>query len=420
MTFHEFVRKNIMKTLFILFFFFVLLSIPMYSQDWKIIRGSDELKEEKDIDERKFVCTNLGCYVLFSNRLMISSDGCRTWQRSTLDKDYPDYEFKDMEFFDDFYGVISAQENDEPYRGFILRTTNGGRTWSNVFYFDEGYFMRFSYVNYNTMFVSTGYHTFNGFVAYDVYKSTDKGLTWDSTLSCLSCSLFFNNDGVGLISFANPLIGRRWSIVRGNSFNREGDFTLPNFIFNNSKNWKIVFDTMMYVFDEQFSMTDSMKFLSNHIAGYSNPAARVTRLFNTDYGLFAYFSSEVYETTDGGFTWKQVFDAAPHRILPDFFYTPWGIIGRSSDDNMFIINDTKRNPTLINTEQLDIYPNPSSSAISVTIPSVEVVIYSTFGEALLRVQDKYENIDIENLSTGYYIVKAVTPIGVYYSSFVKE
>jgi hypothetical protein len=36
------------------------------------------------------------------------------------------------------------------------------------------------------------------------------------------------------------------------------------------------------------------------------------------------------------------------------------------------------------------------------------------------VQDKYENIDIENLSTGYYIVKAVTPIGVYYSSFVKE
>ena len=417
MTAQDYIGKHIMKTVVIVFIFSFFLSSTAYSQEWKIIQGSEILKIEKDVSEQNFVCTNIGCYILFSDRLMVSKDGCKTWQRSTLDTEYPDYEFEDIAFFDDFYGIIAARKQNDPYPTFILRTTDGGTTWNNVFTFDKYYtLLSVSYINSHSMIVRAGYHTFNAYVYYDVYKSTDKGITWDSTLSCLSCSLFFMNDSVGLIVFSHPLIGRKWSIVRGSNFNFEGDFDELHYLIYNTEKWKIVLDSMIYVYDEQFSVTDSMKF-SSHME--IDPPGRAIRLHNSNYGHF-FRSYKVYETIDGGLTWKQVFDSYPYSIRPDIYYTPWGIIARGNPENIFLLNDTKKNPTLINPERLDIYPNPSSSSVSVTIPSEEVVIYSTLGEALIRVQDKYENIDIQSLSTGYYIVKAVTPIGVYYNSFVKE
>lgn len=421
MTAEEYKGKHIMKTVVIIFILSCFLSSSAYSQEWKIIQGSDMLKEEKDVSERNFLCTNIGCYILFSDRLMVSKDGCRTWQRSTLDTQYPDCNFSGIEFFDDFYGIIAAREQNDPYNSFVLRTTDGGATWNNVFTFDKYYsiLLQVSYINSHSMVILAGNHTFNGYGRYDVYKSTDKGITWDSTLSCLSCSLFFMDDSVGLILFSHPLIGRKWSIVRGNNFNFEGDFDIIHFLIYNTEKWKIVLDSMIYVYDQQFSMTDSMKFSSHVTIPFQTPDIAI-RLYNSNYGHFSPFGNKVYETTDGGLIWKQVFDAYPYRINYDFYYTPWGILARGIRDNVFILNDTRKNPTLINPERLDVYPNPSSSSVSVTIPSEEVVIYSTLGEALIRVQDHYENIDIQSLSTGYYIVKAVTPIGVYYNSFVKE
>ena len=423
MTAEEYIGKHIMKTVVIIFILSCFLLSSAYSQEWKIIQGSEVLKKEKDVSERNFLCTNIGCYILFSDRLMISKDGCRTWQRSTLDTQYPDCNFSGIEFFDDFYGIIAARKTSKPYPSFVLRTTDGGATWSNVFTFDKYYsvLLRVSYINSHSMVILAGNHTFNGYVRYDVYKTTDKAITWDSVLSCLNCDVYFKNDDLGFIRFVNPSIGfgkTRLSVVRGNNYNFEGDFIEPDFLIYNTERWKTVFDTMIYVYDQQFSVTDSMKFSSHVTIPFQTPGIAI-RLHNSNYGHFSP-GYKVHETTDGGLTWKQVFDAYPYGIDYDFYYTPWGIVARGIRDNVFILNETQKNPRLINPERLDIYPNPSSSSVSVTIPSEEVVIYSTLGEALIRVQDKFENIDIQSLSTGYYIVKAVTPIGVYYNSFVKE
>ncbi|MFN5309956.1 MAG: T9SS type A sorting domain-containing protein [Candidatus Kapaibacterium sp.] len=415
-----------MKTVIVLCIFFFLLSIPMYSQDWKIIRGSGEIKREGEESIVGFVCTNIGCYTLFSNRLMVSKDGCRTWIRYSLDISYSEYSFSDIEFFDDLHGIISVRQihSHGKNKKYIYHTTDAGMTWNMAFVdsvSDVG--IKFFRLNDHVVFARTGFLVNSGRTHDIVYKSTDKGKNWEKFIESLSCIPYFMNDSLGVLRFINPSLpvrSIRVSIVRGNSYNPNGDYNVPDILIYNTKNWKMIAQNTMYIFDEQLYIKDSIPFTSPIIGNdFSFKGWNSVRLNNGDYGHTAY-GEQIYETTDGGLTWKQVFDAAPHRILPDFFYTPWGIIVKSFEDDIFIVNDTKRNPTLINTAQLDIYPNPSSSAISVTIPSVEVVIYSTLGEAIIRVQDKYENIDIQNLSTGYYIVKAVTPIGVYYNSFVKE
>ena len=55
MTAQDYIGKHIMKTVVIVFIFSFFLSSTAYSQEWKIIQGSEILKIEKDVSEQNFV-----------------------------------------------------------------------------------------------------------------------------------------------------------------------------------------------------------------------------------------------------------------------------------------------------------------------------------------------------------------------------
>lgn len=417
-----------MKTIFF-FFFFVFISCTLCAQDWSIAQGNEDIKSDKDVSEKIFVCTNLRCYILFENRLMISKDGCNTWQRSSLDTDYPDYIFNDCIFFDDMKGVVSAGYKNASKSDIIFRTTDAGFSWSIIYTGQRKYDLplRFSKANNSTAFAWGRELVEVGVGIGVVYRTTNSGITWHEYMTISGLNRIYSyNDSTFFLRFIkflppfNTVILS--SIVKNKEYNKEGDFTGSYLIVDNNLSWKILDENTLYYLNSTLDIIDSVQFvqeLPNNL-GY-------TKLFDEYNGfLVGYFredklKSVIYETRDGGISWRlsYEFPATGYNLSEHIFYTRWGAIGRTLD-NRFIINADPKYTVSFESSQLSIYPNPATSHISISIPSEELTIYSLLGESLIRTEGIYENVNIENLPTGYYILKAHSVLGSYTKPFIKQ
>lgn len=120
----------------------------------------------------------------YSN-IWYTSDGGVTWSSQAFDYAY----FSDIEFTSPGVGYISCADGTFSYYGLVLKTTNGGATWNEVFDFGDipltySTAGAISFLNDNTGYMMT----MNNF-----YKTTNGGVSWDSLPYAVDHDLYFQD-----------------------------------------------------------------------------------------------------------------------------------------------------------------------------------------------------------------------------------
>jgi len=73
--------------------------------------------------------------------------------------------------------------------------------------------------------------------------------------------------------------------------------------------------------------------------------------------------------------------------------------------------------------KLDIYPNPSSAQISVISKNTmveRIEMINSYGDTVKTIDQNFDTIDVQELSTGIYIVRVYTENGVQLTRFIKR
>ena len=81
------------------------------------------------------------------------------------------------------------------------------------------------------------------------------------------------------------------------------------------------------------------------------------------------------------------------------------------------------NTTKFELPQIDIYPNPTSSLIylkSQNSPIIKIEIFNSLGQSIKTIENKFDTIDITDLSNGFYIMKIESEFGTVNKRIIKK
>ena len=107
----------------------------------------------------------------------------------------------------------------------------------------------------------------------------------------------------------------------------------------------------------------------------------------------------------------------------------------SSEDNGMVLNlytpifghaifkNFPLNITEFDLNQIEIYPNPTSSLIhlkSQNSPIIKIEIFNSLGQSIKRIRNNFETLDISDLPNGIYILKFDTELGMVNKKIIKE
>lgn len=128
------------------------------------------------------------------SRIWITNDGGTTW----ASQDFSYVYFQDIVFSSANVGYITCADGTFSYFGVVLKTTDGGTTWNEVFNFGNIPLVYTTAGAVDFIDDNTGYmETMENF-----YKTTDGGLSWDSLPFSHNNNLYFQD-----IYFQTLLVG---------------------------------------------------------------------------------------------------------------------------------------------------------------------------------------------------------------------
>lgn len=430
----------------VLFLFFVIIfTTPIFSQQigsWK--KTSFNPSPASRLNDGFFISPSLGWAVNGAGQIHRTLNGGESWQK-VFEKSGT--HFRSVAFFDSlngFAGCLGWGDVNNPSStdtNILYRTNDGGSTWSPVIALSSSIIKRgfcgAKIVNDSVM-VAVGRVRGPGWF----YKTTDRGNTWIAKdLSHLAPGLidvyFFTPDSgfivglthtthdssSGIILFTSDG-GNSWSEVHRST--RKGEWC-----------WKIVWPsrTTGYVSLQRNSKTP-IYFLKTTNGGanweeklFSNNYYFVQGIgfINDSLGWIGGYSSQpMYQTTDGGETWKPLGLGRRinrFRVINNSLVFAFG-------DSIYKYTSTPTYAELENNllheyHLEDPYPNPANPQANITFslstPShVRLFVYNTNGELIRVLIDSWKNTGTytiswdgtneaeETMPTGIYLLKIVT------------
>ncbi|TFH05870.1 MAG: hypothetical protein E4H14_11895 [Candidatus Thorarchaeota archaeon] len=204
-----------------------------------------------------------------------------TW--ISLESDYPEAKFKDVEFINSSHGwVVGLPYSNTTRGGIILHTENGGDTWETQLADDLQIFRQIEVVNEQTVWV-TGLGR--------LYFTNDSGESWDTSVAYGSLST------MSMVKFVNETHG--WTA------------------------------TMRML----FKTTDGGQTWQN-VAGWTFEDHPRDMHFLTEYDVWTIGYDGIYHSEDGGETWVQVFERGGWSLSFPNENEAWGV----SDSSLFHMN----------------------------------------------------------------------------------
>jgi len=390
------------------------------------------------IDDIFFIDDSTGWAVNGGGQIFHTTDQGENWILQHQDSTY----FRSVGFFDQNHGFVGSLD------GRILETKDGGVTWNDISTQLPTTVPGVCGMSLPTS--STAY--FTGVYWGDPYllKTTDGGNTWQHTDMQSSFSLpgssrnslvdlhFFDaNTGVlcgGTGPYGEGVIfrtedgGTNWTEV----------YTTDTLCQNDCRIWKLFFltDEIGYATVEDFmglpyllKTTDAGLSWTPMLITAPTPsdynALQAVGFLNEDLGWAGGHHSGLFETTDGGVTWTVDSTGANlnrfRRLYSGLMFGSGLDIYRYRDAN--IVNTRKPSASVQRESSLRVFPNPSSSTMSITynldyVSYMKVALYSLQGRLVRLIDEQMRNkgpvsftLDVSDIPPGSYVVSVYTNEG---------
>tara|TARA_B100000508_G_scaffold141074_1_gene145957 strand:+ start:16350 stop:17579 length:1230 start_codon:yes stop_codon:yes gene_type:complete len=167
-------------------------------------------------------------YYATANKVFSTKNGGSSWKTKTL-AGFSYGGVKDMDFYDNDYGIVGAWDGSFAYKGAIYTTSNGGNTWDSlVFDSSNTSIGKVQQVSNN---LAIAMEENNWFYGQRIYKTFNQGASWDTvTLSFLKDSsdnasdFYFRDPKIGYLATTKGYIymtidgGKTWSISHKEKF----------------------------------------------------------------------------------------------------------------------------------------------------------------------------------------------------------
>ncbi len=282
----------------------------MIAQEWQVLNANTFGWRFEDM---QFVDTEIGWVVDGGGQILKTIDGGLSWTQQYYNSDRY---FRSVQFYNDQIGFAGTLANGNP-SATLLKTTDGGENWVDIssnFPVAVAGICGMHMVNENTIFLSGVFYA-NAYIM----KSVDQGETWTYTDMGNLCNglvdVFFKDENIGFAVGQSAQGTGLKAIIVGTT---DGGSTWSQLVVgehNNQRAWKLqeLNDTVMYVSIEEFEpspqyfkSTDSGQTWEMETVVTTNTSGTIQGIgfLNEDIGWVGGFSELFYETLDGGQTWE--------------------------------------------------------------------------------------------------------------------
>jgi photosystem II stability/assembly factor-like uncharacterized protein len=380
----------------------------------------------KDLNSVYFTDANTGYAVGDTGTILKTIDGGAIWTSQTAGTYY---NLRSVHFPAADTGFAVGGSG---WFGFIMKTVNGGDTWSIVYTSDSiigGSNCAFNSVYFtdiNTGYVVGGFSDIVGTLHPLMFKTTDGGISWTAQSAGTETILNAVHFPVADIGYA---VGADWSY---------GNCALKT--INGGLSWELLPLVCQNATSLFFTATDT-----GYVSCQGSDGASFWKTINGGADWFSIFISwnlfpqhsiyftdantgycvgvGIWKTTDGGSSWNHQNGGgnSVHFPVADTGYAVGGegVILKTTNGGLPVgINDK----TLI-TESLKIYPNPANDNITIETPTLgSISILNINGQQLHQqeITEPNTTIDVSNFPNGVYLVKLIGEKGVQVGKFIKQ
>ncbi len=268
------------KKLLILFCFVVCINTIHSQTNWELLNPKPTANTGKDVD---FVTDEVG-YIITSNELLETLDSGNTWAKKQNISSG-----RDMGFYNTT-GYIAGDY------GYVLKSLDGGTSWSQISTGFNGSFNTVNIIGDNTVILST---------SNSIVKTDDGGNNWVSfnIPNTGVNKTFFTSASTGHAVCSNGTIlktvdgGQNWYVTQSTNTFPSGFFTV--YFINQS----VGFASREH--DAIFKTTNGGETWTETL--YNGEAIFDFHFLDQDNGFATGEYGATYKTTNGGSTWSQIF-----------------------------------------------------------------------------------------------------------------
>jgi len=416
------------KITFILIATFIVSNLS--AQNWTSMNSGST----NNLKGVHFPSSTTGYAVGVDGTILKTTDQGLTWSSTT--NAYAGYWFWDVHFTSENVGYVVGEtdpQNNPSGNGIILKTTDGGSTWTSMFSGNPDPMRDIFVLDDNTIFASGGAELTTSYI----WKSTDAGVTWNTTgpsfYDAMIGGIYFLNTNRGFFGMYESTHGNinPGAMTWMNTSNGGTTFN-SDFINNSAGYWNFSTDfpseTIGYSSKSTYSGSDVVYIKKTIDGGINWTELEIQNYLGSIYNIdfinenIGYSvggtssNSSVFKTTDGGATWVSESTGTSEMLRSSYFFN--GTTGIAVGDDGKIIKRNKTNGINSTSSQLtsvNVYPNPTlkSSIISIETDrslAVKLNVVSIDGklifekEKILTSGTNLINLDTEKLQSGVYFI----------------
>jgi photosystem II stability/assembly factor-like uncharacterized protein len=355
----------------------------------------------------KFIDANHGWCVGAGGRVLRTTNAGQAW---TLLTPNIGFELLDLHFVNQNLGFVVGNS------GTVKKTTNGGTTFTNL-----------SVVPSNTDVYSVFFLNQNiGWIGGEsgaLYKTTNGGTSWtQQTLPTFPFAVF-------QIYFADANIGYASGAANGNLYKTIDGGTTWIQLSQNMLQLGSIKQFQFFNTDTGYAITSQWNFIKTIDGGntWTQSAnfcvGAVMHFYDENYGVIGgdngNFNCKMYQTNDGGLTWSNTqVPFAPN--INALYMTDTNSVYIAGDDGSIAnfggvggITTTLKNENSYQNNNINIYPNPASTALNINLEhytnNAQIEIINAQGQVVFikNISSKNIAINIETLPKGIYFVRLI-------------
>jgi len=327
----------------------------------------------------KFTSPLVGYAAGFSLNIIKTTDGGATWTNLFPNlpeavRNYvtsqPTQEFWDLDFSDDNNGYVVG------YNGQVLKTTDGGATWTHKPNFGTG-----TYRDIDVRSETLAYLALHG---NNLQKSTDGGMTWVNmsypTVAVHLFSTYFVSDDTGFAT-GQPVAGQ------------------PGYVLKT---------------------TDGTNWTNTALGNAGQIFNRVVFVNNTT-GFIVGNSGKIFTTTNTGGSWSEMISGTGNTLRNFDFSSNVRIAVGDGGTIMRLVDITTSNENLLENKLIQIYPNPVKDVLNImsNLEVKKITVRDITGKVVL-LSETQQNINMAHLSKGVYLLQVQTAEGLIEKKIMKE